>query len=269
MNDYEKFLKLHGVYEKKNYNILIRMFRKVLKALGFGFLTFENAERVLIDSIDSNVIRKALFDVHYSTSISYGGLVKKDIDKIERLLISANPKPNSLFSTRVQSYLINYYDKKGGELITSIKDTLVKSVVAEIRNGTVENETVAQMTTRIQKVVNKPDFYRWQASRVARTETTFAMNSAKLKVIEDGNLLYDKIWKTIVDGRERKTHLEMYGKKVGYNERFVLSSGVSMLFPGDSVTATGANVVGELANCRCSWAYSPKKDSNGLYVLNI
>src|SRR5690606_18759814 len=131
-----------------------------------------------------------------------------------------------------QLFLINYYKEFGGKNIKLLTDTYVDAVVAEIKKATFENETIIQMRDRIFKTVNKPNFYKWQALRIARTETTFAMNQAAQISGEVSGIEMEKVWITAIDGRERDTHREVNGKAVPLNGFFDVG-GEKMAFPGD------------------------------------
>lgn len=68
------------------------------------------------------------------------------------------------------------------------------------------------------------------------------------KAIEKGNKF--KIWRGIMDSKERPSHVRMEGKKVGITEYFYLDKG-KMLYPHDWV-----NCPEECPNCRCVAIYT-------------
>ena len=122
------------------------------------------------------------------------------------------------------------------------------------------------MRDRIFKTVNKPNFYKWQALRIARTETTFAMNSAAMVSSDVSGVVMEKVWYTYRDSKVRDSHRAMEGKSIPSNDLYELPSGVKMRFPGDKA-ATGGNVAGDLVNCRCAVSHRAKRDVNGNLIF--
>ena len=248
------FLRLHTLYERRALRILLKAFRQIGKDIPFDVLTSDNAETVILLAANQADLGKALFKAHLSIGKSYGNLesrrYRREIKKF---------KPLPLFNEAFQAFLLGYHRNFGGENIVLLTKTYVATVVSEIVAGTDENETVVQMRDRIYKTVNSPNFYRWQALRIARTETTFAMNSAKQISGEVSGLTMEKVWITAVDGREREAHRAMSGTAVGQDETFNVG-GEKMQYPGDRLNgASGGNLI----NCRCSFGYRAKRDAEG------
>lgn len=255
----DNFLKLHATYEKKALRILLKEFRKMSAKISFDALTKENAEAIIPFAIDNKAMQEALFKVHYTIGKSYGNLEARKLrQEIKKF------KPLPLFNETFQKFLLAYYAEFGGAEIKLLTATFIAAIVEEIRKATYENETVVQMRDRIFKKVNSPNFYKWQALRIARTETTFAMNRAKLISGEVSGLTMEKYWIAKIDSRTRDQHAYMNGKKVGQNELFDVG-GEKMLHPGDRLNgASGSNLV----NCRCTFGYRAKRDSNGQLIWN-
>lgn len=255
----DNFLKLHATYEKKALRILLKEFRKMSAKISFDALTKENAEAIIPFAIDNKAMQEALFKVHYTIGKSY---VNLEARKLRQEVKKFKPLP--LFNEAFQNFLLAYYAEFGGAEIKLLTATFITAIVEEIRKATYENETVVQMRDRIFKKVNSPNFYKWQALRIARTETTFAMNRAKLISGEVSGLTMEKYWIAKIDSRTRDQHAYMNGKKVGQNELFDVG-GEKMLHPGDRLNgASGSNLV----NCRCTFGYRAKRDSNGQLIWN-
>lgn len=248
------FLKLHSTYENKAVRILLKEFRRMSGKIPFDALTKDNAESVIKLTINNEELNKALFKVHLTIGKSYGNMEARRFRReIKRW------KPLPLFNEAFQLFLLNYYKEFGGENITLLTETYVQAVVSEIRKATFENETVIQMRDRIFKTVNKPNFYKWQALRIARTETTFAMNSAKQIAGEVSGLVMEKVWISVLDNRTRDDHAFMNGKTVLLNEMFDVE-GEKLSFPGDKLNGASAR---QLINCRCTWNSRARRDANG------
>lgn len=234
--------------------MLLKEFQALGKKIPYDILTPVNAEGVIGLTLNESGLEKALFKVHMTIGKSYGNLearrYRKEIKKF---------KPLPLFNEAFQLFLIQYYKDFGGENISLLTDTYIKSVVQEIISSTAENETLIKMRNRIYKTVNSPTFYKWQALRIARTETTFAMNSAKQISGEVSGLTMEKVWVTAVDGRERESHRQASGKSVLQKDFFIVG-GEKMAFPGDRMNGASA---GNLINCRCTFGYRAKRDAEG------
>ena len=252
------WLKLHSTYENKAVRILLKEFRKMSAKIPFEALTKDNAENLIKLTINNNDLNKALFKVHLTIGKSYGNMEAR---RFRREIKKWKPLP--LFNEAFQKYLLQYYSDFGGENITLLTDTYVQAVVTEIRKATFENETVIQMRDRIFKTVNSPNFYKWQALRIARTETTFAMNSAKQIAGEVSGLVMEKVWIAAIDNRTRQEHIEANGKAVPLNEPFIVG-GEKLMFPGDKFNGASAF---NLVNCRCTFGNRAKRDSNGDLVF--
>lgn len=256
---YNSFIKLHATYENKNLRILLTEFRKLFKDIKFDNLTFDNAEKVILFNLDEEALKKALFKIHYSTGMKYGRMIAKQI----RVDNPKKYKPLPLFSEVFQKYLLNYFANYGGKDISIISETMASEVMREITNSAFENESVQQMQRRIYKKVNSADFYRWQALRIARTETSTAMNSAKEIAGQVSGVLFDKIWIGRNDGRERASHIAMNGKKVAQNQMFMVG-GYEMKYPCDRTSGAPAK---EIVNCRCTFGYVARRDASGSLIF--
>lgn len=238
--------------------MLLKEFQALGKRIPYAILTPDNAENVIGLAVTEAGLEKALFKIHLTIGKSYGNLearrYRREIKKF---------KPLPLFNEAFQLFLINYYKEFGGESIKLLTETYIQSVVSEIIKGTVENETVIQMRNRIFRTVNKPDFYKWKALRIARTETTFAMNQAAQISGEVSGVVMEKVWITAIDGRERDSHRNASGEAVPLNGFFNVG-GEKMAFPGDKLNGASA---GNLVNCRCGSGNRAKRDANGELIF--
>ena len=261
----ETFAKLHNTYERKALRMLLKEFQALGKKIPYEVLTPENAEAVIKLTLNEAGLEKALFKIHLTIGKSYGNLEARRYRKFRE---QKRFKPLPLFNEAFQLFLINYFQTEGGNQITLLTDTYVAAVVEEMVKSKVENETIIQMRDRIFQTVNKPNFYKWQALRIARTETTFAMNSAAMVSSDVSGVVMEKVWYTYRDSRVRDTHRAMEGKVLPTNELYTLPSGVKMRFPGDkSAKGRAKDVASDLINCRCSVSHRAKLDENGLFIF--
>ena len=115
----------------------------------------------------------------------------------------------------------------------------------------VDGDTLEEMADRFQREL--PQYTRMEAKRIARTETTGAMNFGQhAERVELG--IEHKEWVSTIDARtrgvnakDRFDHINMFGEVVFNNDSFDVS-GERMLFPGD--TSQGASA-GNIIHCRC------------------
>lgn len=265
MTFHETFAKLHRTYERKALRMLLKEFQALGKKIPYELLTPENAEGLIRLTLNEAGLEKALFKIHLTIGKSYGNLEARRYRKFRE---EKRFKPLPLFNEAFQQYILDFYTREGGDRIVILTDTYIEEVVKVMKIATENNETIAQMRDRIFKTVNKPNFYKWQALRIARTETTFAMNSAAMVSSDVSGLVMEKVWYTYRDSRVRDTHAEMEGKVVPSDEYFELSSGVKLKFPGDK-QAEGRlkDVKRALINCRCSVSHRAKLDENGLFIF--
>ena len=265
--EYNQFIQLHKTYEVKNMQIILKEFRKIFKDIKFDNLTPENSRYVIALNINPEGLKKALYRIYYTTGRKYGNIVARQI-RADNPIEQKRFKPLPFFNTLFNNFIVDYFKAKAGEWISLLTDSMVDEVQKVIVLSQSLNETVEQMRDRIHSTVNKPDFYKWQALRIARTETTFAMNKAKELSGQASGILMEKVWLGKNDGRERPSHILMNEKKVEQNGMFELSSGVKLKFPGDrDGIGRAKDMAKELINCRCSYGYEAKRDENGRLIF--
>ena len=117
---------------------------------------------------------------------------------------------------------------------TSVNDTTFDKLKEELSVGITAGEGVAKLTKRVNEVYL--DFNDYRAERIARTETTFAVNEANLEAYKQVGS-EGKEWIATLDDRVRDEHLLLDGEIVRVGETF--SNGLQA--PSD-------------INCRCTIA---------------
>jgi uncharacterized protein with gpF-like domain len=162
-----------------------------------------------------------------------------------------------------ETIIANWLNSNMGLRIVSVHQTLIDAIVAVIANGYENNLSVADITRNLQ---NKFGWYKYQALRIARTETTTATNFATVVAAQNSDFVLEKTWISVQDNRTRRPpnsiydHLDMNGVKVGLNQPF-FTSGENIMYPGDP-NASAGNVI----NCRCKVVFTVKEDENGLPI---
>jgi len=251
---YDHFIKLHATYEKKAFRILLKEFRALLKSIPFKNITPENAQNIILLNINEENLQKSLLKVYLVIGNSYGNIISQQLKAEQK-------KRFPLFSEAFQRFIVEYMRKEGFTSIKIITKTLVQEVAKVVTELSKENIDIFTLRKAIEKTVNRPDFYKWQALRIARTETTFAMNASKDIAGEVSGLVLDKIWIGRDDGRERTTHIALNNTMVSQNELFTVGDS-KMKYPGDKNGSAK-----EVINCRCTYAFKPKRDSEGNLIL--
>lgn len=268
--EYIQYIKLHESYENKALKLLMREYKKLLASIKYDNLSFDPkiSRAVVLINFDQKSLEKVLFQIHYTTGMQYGKMYSRQLRK-DNPIEQKRWKPLPFFNEEFQKYLINYYRQKGGELIVTLSRTMADRVTEDIIKGSFENETVAQMTDRMQRTVNDPTYYRWMCMRIARTETGFAMNSAKYISGNVSGVAMQKVWIGRNDGRERSSHIAKNGTRIGADEFFTFPNGVKLRYPGDRNGKGGSMAIAkEVINCRCTIGWEAKRDEEGRLQFN-
>lgn len=193
-----------------------------------SFIETDNLKDVLIERFEKNGKR-------------YGNTIFNDLEESKRF--------NPIFSEAWARYVVREYGAKIGTKIKILRDTIANQVAREVRKSIEEGtDIVADLTKEIDKVVSSNSFYAWQAERIARTETTTAMNTATEVAAEETGIKYKKEWLSAGDGNERPSHMRLNGEQIQKNETF--SNGLR--YPGDPLGPAS-----EVINCRCTQLYVP------------
>ena len=212
-------------------------------------------------NINEKEISTAFFNTYLEIATRHGIRIGRGINKEIENFIADN------FGDVIANVLKFYVRNVLGRKIVSVRDSLVQYLMAEIERGFSQGLTIREMSVYMQKLVNSSSFYRWQALRIARTETTAAANYGATIAGESSGIVLEKEWISANDARTRRRppstydHLEMDGVRVDQREKFNVN-GDLVMFPADPEGQAG-NVI----NCRCTVALVPKRDANGRLVL--
>lgn len=130
----------------------------------------------------------------------------------------------------------------------TVHDRLRRALQRALKDG----DNPVQMRKRVNEVLTNAEKY--QAARIARTETTGAMNHGQQLEREDIGI-ERKEWVSTLDIKTRGSqpgdafnHRAADGKTVGNDEQFTVS-GQRLAYPGDSSHGASA---GNICNCRCA-----------------
>ena len=250
------YQKQHKIYERKAYRIVQKHISSIIKKLpkNASLYTYEMEVDVSIMHED---ILKMYRELYQTIGIDYGNKINNQLEKTK--------KANVLFNNELLKEILLFLSSDGGVRITSVRDTLVADVIKSIQKSLGENGTVIDLRNAIQSIIEKNQtFYKWQSLRIARTETTTSSNFAAIKTAEQSDLVLDKVWISVQDNRTRITpydHFDMNDQKQELNKPFFVG-GENIQYPGDA-NASAGNVI----NCRCTIAFVPRRDADGMLIM--
>ena len=195
-----------------------------------------------------------LVDIYKEVGFDYSRRIKKEINKTTKSV---------LFTDSFLNDILLFLTGEGGSKIVSIRGTLIEDIIKAIQIKIEENATLVELQKAIYEIVTKSQqFYKWQALRIARTETTFASGFAAMRTASQYNFELTKQWIAAKDDRTRKDHRIENGQIVDYNDPFIMNDGSQMMYPGDP-KGKPAQVI----NCRCTIGFIPKKDKDGNIIF--
>ena len=255
-----KWLRLHKSYEKRALKVFNNAFKTWGAAIPFDFINEGNYKALVAGAINKETMFNAYAEVYTEIGKAHGKRVGKAVN--QELKVFTFSSFISLFERSLFQWLFT----NGGARIVLVQQAYITHINRLIASGLADGQTIQQITTRLKTLVTRSNFYRWQALRIARTETTTASNFAATVAGDVSGFVMEKMWISALDARTRRppeshfNHYEMNGKKVGQNDVFVVG-GEKLLFPG-APTGSAGNVI----NCRCTVALIPKRDSEGNLV---
>lgn len=239
--------KLRFRQEVQAYRIVRRNIIKIVNAIPFNNMSKLTYEFLIYSNVTESQIKEMYKEI-------YTTLGNPQYKRIKRSI-----KADITFESIIQAWI----NSNLGYRIVSVHQTLIDSIIAVIAKGYEDNISVADITRNLQ---NKFGWYKAQALRIARTETTTATNYATVVAAQNSDFVLEKTWISVQDNRTRRPpksvydHLDMNGVKVALNQPF-FTSGEEIMYPGDP-TAKAGNVI----NCRCKVVFTVKEDENGLPI---
>ncbi len=255
------WLRLHRSYEKRAFIIFRKAIKEAAGNIDFDNITESNYEFNVRFNVSRQSIEKAYYDMYLRIGLMHGERVGKGINKeMKRFEMSS-------FGDAFRRMLVEWLLRNAGTRITSVRETLVDYLIKEIQKGIEDGKTIRDVASEMQKLVRSRNFFRWQALRIARTESTAAANYGATVAGDDSGLYLEKVWISSHDGRTRRRpddkhdHYVMEGVRVDKDKPFDVQ-GDFMEFPGDP-KGNAANVI----NCRCTVALRGKRDAQGRLIF--
>ena len=251
------YQKQHSIYERKAYRIIQYHIKKILNKIPYkvvGLSTYEETINAVITEQDIYAMFK---EIYTTIGINYGNKINNSLERTK--------KANILFNSDLLKQILLFLSNDGGVKITSVRDTLIADVIKAIKETIGENATVIDLQNAIYNIIQKSQtFYKWQALRIARTETTSASNFSAIETARMSDIVLDKMWISVQNNRTRLTpfdHLNMNNQIQELDKPFFVG-GQEIDYPGDTKASAG-NVI----NCRCTIAFIPKRDADGMLIL--
>lgn len=190
--------------------------------------TAYNANKTAQKMINGEMVN--IYELNYNETAKNLGFSLVDHGAVKKILTEEENPFNMISSL---------YDKVG----------IRNQMKGELMQGLLKGEGINKIARRFKNVSEKS---LKDSIRIARTETTRVVNSAKMDVGAEGERLgftIYKRWIATTDGRVREDHLAMNGVEVPLNEPFILPDGSKVMFPGDiSMGAPPEQVI----QCRCT-----------------
>jgi hypothetical protein len=212
-------------------------------------------EYLLNGNITDDKVKTMLLEVYKTIGLDYGNKVNAKFERVK--------KDNILFNDGLLKEILNFLNNNGGARIVSIRSTLIESLMKEVKTELANQGSLMSIRDVIYNIVRKSQsFYKWQALRIARTETTFASNFAAVKASENAGFEMVKTWIAVTDDRTRLDHIIEDRQTVDSDEPFVMTDGTEMMYAGDP-NAPARHVI----NCRCTIGFEAKRDAEGMLIL--
>ena len=247
--------KQQRIYERKAYRIIQSHLKKILNDLPINNVSDTTLTYLLNGNITEEKVKAMLLEVYTTIGLNYGNKVNLTFERVK--------KDNILFNDGLLKEILLFLNSKGAVRITSIRSTLIESLMQEVQSELARQGSLISIRDVIYNIVRKSQsFYKWQALRIARTETTFASNFAAVKAADNAGFEMVKTWIAVNDDRTRLDHIIENMQTVDADEPFVMTDGTEMMYAGDP-DAPPRHVI----NCRCTIGFEAKRDANGMLIL--
>jgi len=249
--------KQQKIYERKAYRITQDHIKKILSEIPINNASVDTYAMLFRANITQKKIYAMFNDIYSTIGIDYGNKINKTLQRTK--------KANILFNDVLLKEILLFLSNEGGVKIISVQNTLIEDLIKAVQLQLQGMGTVVNIRDAIYNVVSRSQqFYKWQALRIARTETTSASNFSAIKTAEQSELALTKTWISAQDDRTRRfpfDHLDMNGQDQEFNKPFFVG-GEEIEYPG-APNASAGNVI----NCRCTIGFTAKRDKQGNLIF--
>lgn len=243
--------KLRHRQELQAYRIVRRNVIKIVNSIPFNNMSKYTYDALIHSNVTENQIKAMYRDLYVTLGTPHYKRIKKSIKRTE---------------IDFETIILNWLNSNIGFRIVSVHQTLIEAIIGVIADGYENNLSVMQITRNLQRSFG---WYKAQALRIARTETTTATNFATVLAAQNSEYVLEKNWISTQDNRTRRPphshydHLDMNGVKVSeYGTFFV--GGEQLEYPGDPKGNPGNTI-----NCRCKIVLTVKEGEDGLPIRKI
>ena len=254
----DKYLRWHKTYEKRANTRLLKVFKGWAKDIHLSGTQSQWIHQIDEQFKEEDLI-KAYSDIYTKIGLVHGNRIGKAANMQKK---DFNP---NFFEEAYERYVSLYLQQSGMGRIYEVRNTFIAFMADMMTDPSFgDNPDPSTVATWIQNQSRKRNFFRWQALRIARTESTAASNLGGMNAIKDSGYAMDKVWVSAQDSRSRRKpdqwfdHLHMNGKSVRADSKFVMGSTKGHIdeleYPGDP-KGHPANII----NCRCTLIYKPRK----------
>jgi uncharacterized protein with gpF-like domain len=251
----KKWLRWLDRYERLAARELQKTFHKYASNMPFDIMNEQNYEYLIQNAITDRLMFNTYLEIYTKIGLTHGSRVGKGIN--QQIKTNLKVYTESSFTTLFERNIFKYIVNSDLTRIRTVEQTYYETIRQLFVTGLAEGKDFRVVANEIKKLVNKPSFYKWQALRIGRTESTAAANYSATQAGKVSGYKMEKEWISALDKRTRDPHASANGQKVKENESFLVG-GERLAFPG-APGGSAANVV----NCRCAVAMTPAKDKNG------
>jgi hypothetical protein len=262
------WLKWHAAYETQAFRIFRKALKQSFAGLNLDNVTYDNYKVLIPLNVQIQPIQDAYVQVYRLIGLTHGKRVGKGINKeIKRF-------DNDFFNRDFFDNIIEWVIDHTNDRVRSITETISKRITRLIEVSFERGLSVYEMRDYLHKTIDNPDFSKYDALRIARTETTTAANHAATVAGERAGIVLEKVWISTKDDRTRDpkrhkshwSHVIQDGKTTGQFDTFEMHSDDGrvnlIMFPGDP-----AGSVDNIVMCRCTVAYRPMRDADGFVII--
>jgi hypothetical protein len=247
--------KQQRIYERKAYRIIQKHLKTLLNDLPINNVSLSTLNYLLYANITDEKIKVMLLDLYKEVGLNYGNKVNLTLERVK--------KDNILFNETFLKEILLFLNNQGLIKIVSIRDSLINDLVKAVNDEIAKQGSLISIRDIVYNIVRKTQlFYKWQALRIARTETTFASNFAAVKAAQNSGFEMIKTWIAVSDNRTRHDHAIENNQSVDFDKPFKMADGTLMMYAGDP-SAPAKQVI----NCRCTVGFEGKRDKDGMLIL--
>jgi hypothetical protein len=261
----QRYLRYNKQYEKLALGPFLRVFRGWMYDIDWASLNEFNYQAVIANTFNTDDLYDAYEEVYTAIGLIHGRRVGRGINRSLKVFRFENFA--TIYEMGINAYLRTY----GVSRIVTVKKTFFEYIIELIDNRIEEEMVLDDIARSIMQLVNRKDFYLWQAERIARTEATASANYAATQAGEVSGFVMVKQWISTQDKRTRRIppdkgdHLDMDTIETELNGTFDVENSdgslTTMRFPGDP-TAPAWQVI----NCRCAVSVIAKRDQDGKLI---